>query len=69
MAENFSVELKGIDELKAKLQGLGLDLQKKGGRFALRKAANIVRDAAISNALSVNDPKTKEEIAKNIVVR
>lgn len=59
----------GMDKLHDKLNALSVDIKYKGGRFALRKAANIVRDAAVKNALSVNDPKTPTEIAKNMAVR
>ncbi len=69
MPDGFSVTLNGVDELNAKLKGLSSDLKYKGGRAALRKAANLVRNAGIQNAGGVNDPKTPEEIAKNIVVR
>ena len=69
MAETISVKMTGIDELNKKLEGLKYDVQKKGGRFALRKAAQLVRDAAKQNALSLDDPESSEVIAKNIVER
>ena len=69
MADSFDFELKGTEQLILKLKGLSNDLKYKGGRAALRKAANLVRNAGIQNAGGVNDPKTPEEIAKNIVVR
>jgi HK97 gp10 family phage protein len=69
MADGVSFELSGVDELNAKLKGLSNDLKYKGGRFALRKAANLVRDAAIAGAASVDDSTTPEDIGKNIVVR
>lgn len=63
---DFGVKLNGIDELNKKLQGLAYDVQKKGGRFALRKAAQVVRDAARQNAQAVDDSATGRSIAKNI---
>jgi len=69
VSNSVSVTLSGVDELQVKLKGLSNDLKYKGGRFALRKAANIVRAAAMENASRVDDPKTSNEIAKNIVVR
>lgn len=63
------VKLNGIDELTAKLQGLKYDVQKKGGRFALRKAAQVIRDQARANALALDDPRTANKIAANITER
>lgn len=65
----MTVELKGLDELRRKLRGIPADLEKKGFRSAMRKAANIVRDAAVANANAIDDPATKESIAKNIMVK
>ena len=69
MADGFDVELEGINELTLKLKGLSNDLQYKGGRFALLKASNIVRAAAIKNVERFDDITTSEEIGKNIVTR
>lgn len=66
MADAISVKMTGIDELNKKLAGLKYDVQKKGGRFALRKAAQVVRDAARQNAQAVDDSATGRSIAKNI---
>jgi HK97 gp10 family phage protein len=63
---DFSVTMNGVDALSKKLQGLQYDMSKKGGRFALRKAAQVVRDQARANALALNDPRTSNVIAKNI---
>ena len=69
MADGFSVTLNGVEALNAKLKALPQDLKFKGGRFALRKAGNIVRDAAINHAWNRDDIATDEAIAKNIVIR
>lgn len=69
MADGVEFEFKGLDELQAKLKEIGVDMRTKGGRFALRKAAQVIRDNARQNAAAIDDPKTKEEIAKNIVER
>jgi len=67
MAEKaFSVTMTGVDELSKKLEGLSYDIQKKGGRFALRKAAQVIRDQARSNAKAVDDSETGRSIAQNI---
>jgi HK97 gp10 family phage protein len=67
----MSVEYKvtGMEELTAKLKTVGTDMQRKGGRYALRKAAQVLRDQARMNAARVDDPKTPEDIAKNVVER
>lgn len=62
----FSVTMTGVDELSKKLEGLAYDIQKKGGRFALRKAAQVIRDQARSNAKQVDDSETGRSIAANI---
>jgi HK97 gp10 family phage protein len=64
---DFSVKMNGVDELAKKLQGLKYDLAKKGGRFALRKAAQVIRNQARQNAQRVDDSETGRSIARNIV--
>ena len=59
-------ELKGVDELLAKLQTITYETQRKTGRAALRKASSIVRDAAITNAANIDNAATRENISKNI---
>lgn len=66
---SVSFELKGMDELRRKLRMIPADLEAKGFRSGMRKAANLVRDAAKSNAEGVDDPETGERIADNIAVR
>lgn len=67
MASN--VELKGLDELLAKFAALQYDAKYKGGRSALRKAANSVVAKARANAAKVDNPKTTENISKNVTTR
>ena len=69
MVEPVAVNVEGLEPLMARMDNISFDLRKKGGRFAMRKAANLIRDKARENAANVNDPKTPEEIAANIVVR
>lgn len=66
---DVSVTMTGIDELHKKLQWLAYDAQKKGGRFALRKAAQVLRDSVRNNAAKLDDPATPANIAKNVVER
>lgn len=66
---DFSVKMTGVEDLSKKLEGLKYDIQRKGGRFALRKAAQVIRDQARSNALNLDDPESSAVIAKNITER
>jgi HK97 gp10 family phage protein len=64
---DVTVTMTGVDELNKKLEGLKYDMIKKGGRFALRKAAQVIRDQARANARQVDDSATGRSIAANIV--
>lgn len=61
--------LDGADEVLAKLRQLSYETNKKGGRRALRLAAQFIRDAAKENAVALNDPQTGRTIASNIAER
>lgn len=61
-------EIKGLGEVLGKLKALEELPRKKTTRFALRKAANLVRDQAQANAARLDDPKTSQNIAANIAV-
>lgn len=63
------VELKGLGTLLAKLDMLKYDVASKGGRFALRKAAQVVSRQVKQNAQRLDDPQTRESIAKNVAER
>ena len=67
----FDVEhkIEGVEALSAKLKSVGHEIQYKGGRFALRKSANLVAADARMNALRLDDPETANKIAKNVAVR
>lgn len=69
MAEMVTFDVQGLPELVGRLEGLNFDLKRKGGRFALRKAANLIRDRAKANARRLNNPATPTDISKNIAVR
>ncbi len=66
MADSISFQIQGLDSLLGKLESLKYETKKKGGRYALRKAAQLVRDAAKQNAQALDDPDTAESIYKNI---
>ncbi|WP_320711546.1 HK97-gp10 family putative phage morphogenesis protein [Enterobacter asburiae] len=67
MADGVEVSLTGLDSLLGKMEAVSDVTRNKAGRFALRKAANLIRDRARGNASRVDDPLTKEAIYKNIV--
>jgi len=67
--DDISFSILGLKELNNTLGQLGPAYKYKGARFALRKAANLVRDAAKQNALRLDDPETASAIAENIAVR
>src|SRR5690554_1060777 len=69
MADGLDVRFEGLDEALDKLVGLPIAYRRKGVRFAGRKAANVIRDAAASNAQRHDDPRTPESIARNIAIR
>ncbi len=62
-------ELKGTEELMKTLKEISADLKVRGGRTALRKAANVIRDDAKRRAEALDDPNTPEKIADNISTR
>lgn len=62
-------QIQGLDAVLKKMRALPVDVRKKGARFAGRKAANLIKDAAVQNAARIDDPATRDEIAKNIAVR
>lgn len=64
-----SFELTGVEELETRLRTVQHDLRNKGGRAALRKAANLIARAARKNARAIDDPDTGRSIARNIAVR
>jgi HK97 gp10 family phage protein len=66
VADEFKIE--GLEEVQRKLKELPEKFGKRGMRRALRKGANVVRDAARNNAKRIDDPATREDISKNIAV-
>tara|TARA_R110000850_G_scaffold264606_1_gene393789 strand:+ start:28341 stop:28880 length:540 start_codon:yes stop_codon:yes gene_type:complete len=68
-ADGANYDMNGLPELLGKLESLDFDIKRKGGRFALRRAAQVLRDQARANAERVDDPRTTEKIAANIVER
>lgn len=69
MADGIDFKLTGIDQLVATMNDVQYETKRKGGRFALRKAAQVIRDQARSNAEKIDDPRSPENISLNIVER
>lgn len=69
MADGVTFKVEGLDALAARLENIKFETKKKGGRSALRKASQFIRDAAKRGAQGLDDPTTGEVIAKNIVER
>lgn len=69
MADGVDFSLIGIDSLLGKLDTISLDLRKKGGRAALRRAAIVIVQQAKTNAQRVDDVHTGRSIADNIALR
>lgn len=60
--------IEGLDDVVRKLKLLPEKIGRNAMRRSLRKGANVIRDAARANARLIDDPETKENIAKNIAV-
>jgi HK97 gp10 family phage protein len=69
MADSVEFALTGIDSLVAKLEAVTYDMKRKGGRSALRKAAQVIADKAKEGAEKIDDPETGRSIAANIALR
>ncbi|WP_417315696.1 HK97-gp10 family putative phage morphogenesis protein [Cycloclasticus pugetii] len=68
-SDGISYEMTGLPELLGKLDGLEYDIKRKGGRFALRRAAQVLEAQAKANAARIDDPTTGRNIADNIAIR
>ena len=65
---DISVNVTGLAEIERKLKLLPQRIGQNAMRRALRKGANVIRDAARANAKRIDDPETREQIWKNIAV-
>ena len=59
--------VEGLDEVVGKLKKLSQRSGRNAMRRALRKGANVIRDAARDNAKRLDDPQSSNRIWKNIV--
>ncbi|MBU0523499.1 MULTISPECIES: HK97-gp10 family putative phage morphogenesis protein [unclassified Pseudomonas] len=69
MADSIEFSLVGIDSLIGKLEAISYDMKRKGGRSALRKAAQLVADKMKEGAKRIDDPETGRSIADNVALR
>lgn len=69
MANSVQFSIIGADALSKQLETLAYETKFKSGRFALRKAANVLADQVRNNALAVDDPETPEAIHLNVEAR
>jgi HK97 gp10 family phage protein len=63
-----TTNVQGLASLQRKLALLPERIGRNAGRRALRKGANVIRDAAKANARKFDDATTREMIWKNITV-
>ncbi|QOE09551.1 HK97 gp10 family phage protein [Pseudomonas asiatica] len=59
----------GLDGFLGKLGSLSYDVRRKGGRAALRKAAQVLMQKAKDAAERIDDKETGRSIADNIALR
>lgn len=69
MADDIQFSIIGLDALLGKIGSIKQETRRKTGRAALRKAANLVRDAAKQNAERLDDPATGRSIADNVAIK
>lgn len=69
MADAVEFKIEGLEELLGKLEAVTVDVKRKGGRSALRKAAQLIANKAKEGASRIDDPDTGRSIAGNIVLR
>lgn len=69
MAETVEFSLIGLDSLLGKLEAVSYDVKRKGGRAALRKAAQVIMAKAREGAERIDDKETGRAISDNIALR
>ncbi len=69
MVDGVEFSITGLDSLLGKLDAVSYDIRRKGGRAALRKAAQVVVQKAKAGAERIDDKATGRSIADNIVLR
>lgn len=69
MADGVEFSILGLDGLLGKLSAVSVDVRHKGGRAALRKAAQVVVQKAKEGAERIDDSATGRSISDNIALR
>lgn len=69
MADGVEFSITGLDSLLGKLDAVSYDIRRRGGRAALRKAAQVVVQKGKAGAERIDDKATGRSIADNIVLR
>lgn len=69
MADSVEFSLIGLDSLLGKFESIAYDVKRKGGRAALRKAAQLIANVAKQNAQALDDSETGRSIADNVALR
>lgn len=69
MADGTEFSITGLDSLLGKLDSVSYDIRRKGGRAALRKAAQVVMQKAKDGAERIDDKATGRSISDNIALR
>ncbi|AHC81957.1 hypothetical protein X969_08235 [Pseudomonas monteilii SB3078] len=69
MADGVEFSILGLDGLLGKLGAVSVDVRHKGGRAALRKAAQVVVRKAKEGAERIDDKATGRSISDNIALR
>lgn len=64
MADNFTVKIRGFDDLKASMRGLSADMAGKVARAASAAAAGVVRKAARAKV-----PQDTGNLRKNVIAK
>lgn len=69
MSNFIEFSITGADALAETLKSVSYEMKMKSGRFALRKAAEVIAEKVRENALRVDDPATPEAIHLNVEAR
>lgn len=69
MADGLDFQLKGFDEVQKKLEALTSQQAKKAYIAAARTSMNATRKKARNKAKTFDDPKTPNQIWKNIITK
>lgn len=69
MVDGVEFSITGLESLLGKLDSVSYDVRRKGGRAALRKAAQVVAQKAKEGAERIDDKETGRSISDNIALR